>query len=328
MDFVLDFEHPVVELHKRVERLEEIERESGADLSASIAQLKAQAHKLQAQIFGRLSPWQRAQLSRHPERPYALDYIDALMDDWTELHGDRAGHDDRSIVTGMARFRGVPVAVVGHQKGRNTRENLERNFGMSRPEGYRKALRVMKLAERFGRPIISFIDTPGAYPGVQAEERGQAEAIARNIMEMAAFTVPVICCVVGEGGSGGALAVGVGNRVLMLEHSIYSVISPEGCAAILWRDRAEGPKAAAALRITAADCRRLGVADEVIVEPEGGAHRDAEATARDLGNAIGNHLDELRQMTPDALREDRYRRFRALGQFEEQARVEAEGVRA
>jgi acetyl-CoA carboxylase carboxyl transferase subunit alpha len=328
VDFVLDFEHPVVELHKRVERLEEIERESGADLSASIAQLRAQADKLQAQIFGRLSPWQRTQLSRHPERPYTLDYIDGLMEDWTELHGDRAGHDDRSIVTGMARFRGVPVAVVGHQKGRNTRENLERNFGMSRPEGYRKALRIMKLAERFGRPIISFIDTPGAYPGVQAEERGQAEAIARNIMEMAAFTVPVICCVVGEGGSGGALAVGVGNRVLMLEHSIYSVISPEGCAAILWRDRAEGPKAAAALRITAADCRRLGVADEVITEPRGGAHRDADATARDLGDAIWSHLDELRQLTPEALREDRYRRFRALGQFEEQARVEAEGVRA
>lgn len=328
MDFVLDFEHPVVELHKRVERLEQIERESGADLSASIAQLRAQADKLQAQIFGRLSPWQRTQLSRHPERPYTLDYIDALCEDWTELHGDRAGHDDRSIVTGMARFRGVPVAVVGHQKGRNTRENLMRNFGMSRPEGYRKALRVMKLAERFGRPIISFIDTPGAYPGVQAEERGQAEAIARNIMEMAAFTVPVICCVVGEGGSGGALAVGVGNRVLMLEHSIYSVISPEGCAAILWRDRAEGPKAAAALRITAADCRRLGVADEVIAEPQGGAHRDPGATARDLGAAIEAHLDELRALSPEALREDRYRRFRALGEFEEQARVEAEGVRA
>ena len=328
MDFVLDFEHPVVELHKRVERLEEIERESGADLSASIAQLKAQADKLQTQIFGHLSPWQRTQLSRHPERPYTLDYIDALFEDWTELHGDRAGHDDRSIVTGMARFRGVPVAVVGHQKGRNTRENLLRNFGMSRPEGYRKALRVMKLAERFGRPIISFIDTPGAYPGIQAEERGQAEAIARNIMEMSAFTVPVICCVVGEGGSGGALAVGVGNRVVMLEHSIYSVISPEGCAAILWRDRAEGPKAAAALRITAADCRRFGVADEVITEPRGGAHRDPAAVAKALGDALEAHLDELRPLSPEALREDRYRRFRALGEFEEQARVEAEGVRA
>ena len=328
MDFVLDFEHPVVELHKRVERLEEIERESGADLSASIAQLRAQADKLQAQIFGRLSPWQRTQLSRHPERPYTLDYIDALFEDWTELHGDRAGHDDRSIVTGMARLDGKPVFVVGHQKGRNTRENLERNFGMSRPEGYRKALRVMKLAERFGRPIISFIDTPGAYPGVQAEERGQAEAIARNIMEMAAFTVPVICCVVGEGGSGGALAVGVGNRVLMLEHSIYSVISPEGCAAILWRDRAEGPKAAAALRITAADCRRLGVADEVITEPPGGAHRDIAATTQALGSAIMRHLGELNALSPDALRDDRYRRFRALGQFEEQVRVEAEGARA
>lgn len=328
MDFVLDFEHPVVELRKRVERLEEIERESGADLSASIAQVRSQADKLQAQIFSRLSPWQRTQLSRHPERPYTLDYVEALFEDWTELHGDRAGHDDQSIVTGLARFRGAPVAVVGHQKGRNTRENILRNFGMSRPEGYRKALRVMKMADRFGMPIISFIDTPGAYPGVQAEERGQAEAIARNIMEMAALTVPVVCCVVGEGGSGGALAVGVGNRVLMLEHSIYSVISPEGCAAILWRDRAEGPKAAAALRITAADCRRLGVADEVVAEPEGGAHRDPEAIARDLGDAIARHLDELRNLDPDEVREDRYVRFRALGEFEEQARVEAEGAHA
>ena len=328
MDFVLDFEHPVVELRKRVERLEEIERESGADLSASISQLRSQADKLQAQIFSRLSPWQRTQLSRHPERPYTLDYVEALFEEWTELHGDRAGHDDQSIVTGLARFRGTPVAVVGHQKGRNTRENILRNFGMSRPEGYRKALRVMKLADRFGLPIISFIDTPGAYPGVQAEERGQAEAIARNIMEMAALTVPIICCVVGEGGSGGALAVGVGNRVLMLEHSIYSVISPEGCAAILWRDRAEGPKAAAALRITAADCRRLGVADEVITEPDGGAHRDPEAVARDLGDALARHLDELRNLTPDDVREDRYVRFRALGEFEELARVDAEGVHA
>jgi len=328
MDFVLDFEHPVVELRKRVERLEEIERESGADLSASIAQLRSQADKLQAQIFSRLSPWQRTQLSRHPERPYTLDYVEALFEDWTELHGDRAGHDDQSIVTGLARFRGAPVAVVGHQKGRNTRENILRNFGMSRPEGYRKALRIMKMAERFGMPIISFIDTPGAYPGVQAEERGQAEAIARNIMEMAALTVPVVCCVVGEGGSGGALAVGVGNRVLMLEHSIYSVISPEGCAAILWRDRAEGPKAAAALRITAADCRRLGVADEVISEPDGGAHRDPAAMARDLGEAIARHLDELRNLDPAEVREDRYVRFRALGEFEEQARVEAEGAHA
>ena len=316
MDFVLDFEHPVVELRKRVERLEQIQSDSGTDLSASIAQLDAQANKLEAQIFGQLSPWQRTQLSRHPQRPYTLDYVESLFDDWTELHGDRAGHDDRSIVTGLARFRGVPVALVGHQKGRNTKENLERNFGMSRPEGYRKALRVMMLAQRFGRPIISFIDTPGAYPGIQAEERGQAEAIARNIMEMAALTVPVICCVVGEGGSGGALAVGVGNRVLMLEHSIYSVISPEGCAAILWRDRAEGPKAAAALRITAADCRRLGVADEVIEEPAGGAHRDPEAVASALGDALERHLNDLRSMTAAQVRDDRYQRFRALGAFE------------
>ncbi len=323
MDFVLDFEHPVVELRKRVERLQTLQRESGADLSASIAQIQAQAAKLQEQIFADLTPWQRTQLSRHPGRPYTLDYIDALFTDWTELHGDRAGHDDASIVTGLARLGGVPVAVIGHQKGRNTRENLRRNFGMPRPEGYRKALRVMQLANRFGRPILTFIDTPGAYPGVDAEERGQAEAIARNILEMASFTVPVVCVVVGEGGSGGALAVGVGNRVLMLEHSTYSVISPEGCAAILWRDRAEGPTAAAALRITAADCLRLGVADQVVTEPLGGAHRDPAATVQAVGEAVSAHLAELRALTPEQLHEDRYRRFRSLGAFEEQAQIEA-----
>jgi acetyl-CoA carboxylase carboxyl transferase subunit alpha len=323
MDFVLDFEHPVVEIRKRVDRLREIEGESGSDLSASIAQLEAQANKLQAQIFSGLSTWQRTQLSRHPGRPYTLDLVERLFTDWVELHGDRAGHDDHSIVTGMARFGGVPVAVIGHQKGRNTRDNIRRNFGMPRPEGYRKALRIMEMANRFGRPIITFIDTPGAYPGIEAEERGQAEAIARNIMEMAAFTVPVICCVVGEGGSGGALAIGVGNRVIMMEHATYSVISPEGCAAILWRDRAEAPTAAAALRITAQDCLRFSVCDEVVTEPAGGAHLNAEAAMDALGQTLGRHLTELRRLSPADLREDRYRRFRALGEFEDQARVGA-----
>ena len=270
MEFVLEFERPIIELQKRIESLRGIERESGADLSASIAQLLKQSELLEEQIFSALTPWQRTLLSRHPNRPYTLDYVEGLFTDWTELHGDRAGHDDQAIVTGFARFGGIPVAVIGHQKGRNTKENLRRNFGMPRPDGYRKALRVMKMANRFGRPILTFIDTPGAYPGLEAEERGQAEAIARNIMEMATFEVPVICCVIGEGGSGGALAVGVGNRVLMFENSIYSVISPEGRAAILWRDRAEGPKAAEALRITAKDCLGLGVVDEVIPEPPGG----------------------------------------------------------
>jgi acetyl-CoA carboxylase carboxyl transferase subunit alpha len=290
-----------------------MERETGSDLSASIDTLRRQSEKLQEQIFSSLSPWQRTLLSRHPGRPYTMDYAARLFTDWTELHGDRAGHDDRAIVTGLARFRGRPVVVIGHQKGRNTKENLQRNFGMPRPEGYRKALRAMQLGARFGRPILCFIDTPGAYPGVDAEERGQAEAIARNIMEMSTFGVPVLCAVIGEGGSGGALAIGVGNRLLMLENSVYSVISPEGCAAILWRDRAEAPRAAEALRITAADCLRFGVADEVVPEPAGGAHREPEVAIDALGQALERHLGELEGLSPAALREDRYCRFRDLG---------------
>ncbi|MCB9797562.1 MAG: acetyl-CoA carboxylase carboxyltransferase subunit alpha [Alphaproteobacteria bacterium] len=313
MDLILDFERPIVELNRRIDELKTLQESEGLDLSASIEQLDQQAHRLHRQIFSTLTPWQRALLSRHPRRPYTLDYVEHLFTDWVELHGDRAGHDDAAIVTGMARFHGEPVVVIGHQKGRNTKENLHRNFGMPRPEGYRKALRVMELANRFGRPILTFIDTPGAYPGVDAEARGQAEAIARNIMEMSTFTVPVICTVIGEGGSGGALAVGVGNRVLMLENSIYSVISPEGCAAILWRDRAEGPKAAEALRITSPDCLRLGVADEIVPEPPSGAHRDHEAMARSLDDALSRHLDELRALSPTQLKEDRYARFRQLG---------------
>ncbi len=313
MDYVLEFERPVIELRKRIAALRDIECDTGADLSASIEQLNQQAKRLQAQIFAALSPWQRTLLSRHPGRPYFLDYVDALFTDWQELQGDRAGHDDQAIVCGLARHKGRPVALIGHQKGRNTKENLRRNFGMPRPEGYRKALRVMALAERFSLPIITFIDTPGAYPGLDAEERGQAEAIARNIMEMASFTVPIICCVVGEGGSGGALALGVGNRVVMLENSVYSVISPEGCAAILWRDRAEASRAAEALRITAADCLSFNVVDEVIAEPAGGAHRDPELMARNLDAVLSRHLADLVGMSGPDLREDRYRRFRRLG---------------
>lgn len=236
MDFVLEFERPLIELARRIDGLRQIEQESGADLSGAIEQLRRQSERLQRQIFSSLSPWQRAQLSRHPGRPFTLDLVAGLFTDWSEVHGDRAGHEDAAIVCGLARFDGRPVCVIGHQKGRNTRENIQRNFGMPRPEGYRKALRVMRLAERFGLPILTFIDTPGAYPGIDAEERGQAEAIARNIMEMATLRVPVVCTVIGEGGSGGALAIGVGNRVMMMENAIYSVISPEGCAAILWRE--------------------------------------------------------------------------------------------
>ena len=322
MEFVLEFERPIIELQKRIEALKGIERESGTDLSASIEQLRRQANRLQEQIFSNLTPWQQALLSRHPGRPYLLDYVEALFTEWTELHGDRSGHDDESIITGLARFNGVAVAVIGHQKGRNTRENIRRNFGMPRPEGYRKALRVMDLANRFGMPILTFIDTPGAFPGVEAEERGQAEAIARNIMEMSTFTVPVICCVIGEGGSGGALAIGVGNRVLMLDNAIYSVISPEGCAAILWRDRAEGPKAAEALKITAADCLSLGVVDEVIPEPAGGAHRDLPLAIETVGIRLWSHLQELMDLDPKAVRDNRYQRFRGLGQVLERAVAE------
>ncbi len=325
MDVVLDFERPVVELRRRIEQLRELQEQNGVDLSASISQLEVQAARLQQNIFGRLSPWQRTQLARHPARPYTLDYVAHLTDEFTELHGDRAGFDDKAMVCGTARLKHLgedddglghrPVLIVGHQKGRNTKENLFRNFGMARPDGYRKALRLMKLADRFGMPILAFIDTPGAYPGIDAEARGQAEAIARNIMEMSALRVPVIAVVIGEGGSGGALAVGVANRVLMLENSVYSVISPEGCAAILWRDRAEGPRAAAALRITASDCLELGAIDEVVPEALGGAHRYRDATVAGVGAAIRRHLNELVDLDGDAVAADRYDRFRRIGAF-------------
>ncbi|MFK7931852.1 MAG: acetyl-CoA carboxylase carboxyltransferase subunit alpha [Myxococcota bacterium] len=315
MDIVLDFERPILELHRRIAELRELEGADGINLSASIVQLEDQADKLQERIFGRLSPWQRTQLSRHPKRPYTLDYVEGLCTEYREIHGDRAGHDDRALITGMARFNGRPVVIIGHQKGRNTKENIVRNFGMARPEGYRKALRAMKLADDFGMPIFCFIDTPGAYPGIDAEERGQAEAIARNILEMSRLTVPVIAVVIGEGGSGGALAIGVANRVLMLENSVYSVISPEGCAAILWRDRAEGPRAAEALKITASDCKRLGVVDEVVMEPAGGAHRGSAATVASIGTALERHLAELDEVGVDGLRAARYERFRVLGSF-------------
>lgn len=319
MDIVLEFERPIVELSKRIEQLRELQEANGVDLSASIEQLEVQSRKLEQRIFTKLSPWQRTQLSRHPKRPYTMCYVDALFTEWNELHGDRAGHDDQSIITGFARFNGRPVAVIGHQKGRNTKENIKRNFGMARPEGYRKALRIMHLANHFNMPIFTFIDTPGAYPGIDAEERGQAEAIAKNILEMARLNVPVIALVIGEGGSGGALAIGVANRVLMLENSVYSVISPEGCAAILWRDRAEGPRAAEALKITAHDCVELGVVDEAISEPLGGAHRHTEETIAGVGEALERHLSELLNLQRTELRNDRYERFRKLGKMDSAA---------
>ncbi|MBM4366372.1 MAG: acetyl-CoA carboxylase carboxyltransferase subunit alpha [Deltaproteobacteria bacterium] len=317
MELVLDFERPLVELRRRIDGLRQAEAAQGIDLGASIKELERQADALARQILANLTPWQRTLLSRHPSRPYTLDYAAQWLGEAVELHGDRAGFDDQAIVGLVGEFRGRSIMLIGHQKGRNTKENVVRNFGMALPDGYRKALRLMRLAERFGLPIVTLIDTPGAYPGIDAEARGQAEAIARNIMEMATLAVPVVCCVIGEGGSGGALALGVGNRVFMLENATYSVISPEGCAAILWHDRAEGPRAAEALKLTAGDCLRLGVADALVDEPGGGAHRSPEGTIEALGNAVAAALDELSPLDGAALRAQRYARFRALGAFED-----------
>ena len=317
MEVVLDFERPLVELRRRIENLRAAPQGAmPAAMASSIAELERQAERLQEQTFANLTPWQRTQLSRHPGRPNFDQYVQAWTTDWSDLHGDRAGHDDQAIGMGIGNFRGRRVLIVGHKKGRTTKENVACNFGMALPDGYRKALRGMELANRFNMPIITLIDTPGAYPGLDAEARGQAEAIARNIMEMFTFGVPIIACVMGEGGSGGALALGCGNRVLMMEHAVYSVISPEGCAAILWHDRAEGPRAAEALKLTAPDCLRFGVADAVVPEPVAGAHRATADAVTRLGDAVEQHLGELSALSPEALKAHRYERFRALGAFE------------
>ena len=317
MELVLDFERPLVELNRRIDMLRQTEVANGLDLGASIRELERQADGLQRQILANLTPWQRTLLSRHPARPYTLDYAADWLTDSNELHGDRSGADDPAIIGMLGTFRGRSIVLIGHQKGRTTKENVYRNFGMALPDGYRKALRLMRLAERFGLPIVTLIDTPGAYPGIDAEARGQAEAIARNIMEMSALGVPVVCCVIGEGGSGGALALGVGNRVLMLDNATYSVISPEGCAAILWHDRAEAPRAAEALKLTAQDCLRLRVADRLVEEPAGGAHRNQADSMRALGDAVEETLKELSALSPAELRADRYARFRNLGAIED-----------
>ena len=312
MDFVLEFERPIVELRRRIEGLQEMQRSHGTDLSEAINQLNRQAEVLLDQVFSSLTPWQQTLLSRHPSRPYTLDYVRDLFTDWTELHGDRAGHEDHAIVGGLARFGDTPVVVIGHQKGRKTVENIKRNFGMARPDGYRKALRLMELANRFGRPILTFIDTPGAYPGLDAEERGQAEAIARNIMEMSTYKVPIICTIIGEGGSGGALAVGVGNRVLMLENSVYSVISPEGCASILWKKEGFDEIAANCLKLTSSDLVKLNVIDEVISEPLGGAHRDIDKTIENVKQSLVKNLEELnssKQINLISLRRKKYLKY-------------------
>jgi acetyl-CoA carboxylase carboxyl transferase subunit alpha len=313
---VLEFERPIIELERKIDELRLLSRGS-VDFAEEIRRLEKKARKLQEEIFAELAPWQKVQLSRHPARPYTLDYAQLLFDEVAELSGDRAFADDQSIVGAMARFEGREVLVLGHQKGRNTKENLRRNFGMSRPEGYRKAARLMQLAARFGRPILTFIDTPGAYPGLGAEERGQAEAIAKNLEIMAGLATPFVATVIGEGGSGGALALGVGDRILMLEYAIYSVISPEGCASILWKDQSKVATAAEELKLTAPDLLRLGVCDEIVKEGPGGAHRDLVATAENLRAALRRHLESLCALDPGELLARRYEKFRAMGVVEE-----------
>ncbi len=309
-----NFEEPILRLRRRVEELSALPDDAAH--RREIEKLREKLERVSREIYSTLTPWQKTLVARHPARPYTLDYVQALMSDFVELHGDRRFAEDPAIVAGFGQFRGRNVAVVGHQKGRDTKEKIRRNFGMPRPEGFRKALRVMRLAEKFSRPILSFVDTAGAYPGIDAEERGQAEAIALNLREMAAFHVPIIVTVTGEGGSGGALALGIGDRVLMLEHSTYSVISPEGCASILWKDAARKKDAAEAMKMTAGDLASLDVIDEIVPEPPGGAHADPAGAAAALGEAIERHLGQVADLTPEERRERRYRRFRALGRFD------------
>jgi acetyl-CoA carboxylase carboxyl transferase subunit alpha len=313
----LEFEMPLVELEERIQTLQDSAAVRGMDVSDEVEKLRAKARKLGTEIFAKLEPWQRVQLARHPRRPTTNDYIDHIFTDYVELHGDRMFRDDEAIVGGMASLGDRKVMILGHQKGRDTKSNIRRNFGMAHPEGYRKALRLMEMAARFERPIVTFIDTPGAYPGLGAEERGQAEAIARNLREMADLPVPIICVVTGEGGSGGALALGVGDRVYMLENSIYSVISPEGCAAILWRDPAKSKEAAKAMKLTAADARRLGVIDGIVGEPIGGAHRDHQTIALAVKGQILEALADLDGVDARDLLDARLQKFLDMGMFDE-----------
>ena len=309
----LDFERPLLDLEQKIEELRQMSGTSSMNLDAEIKKLERKAEKLQKEIFKDLSRWQVVQLSRHNSRPYTLDYIRLLCTDFVELHGDRHFGDDAAIVGGFGYLRNEPVCIIGHQKGRNTKENMVRNFGMPRPEGYRKALRIMDLAERFRRPIITFVDTPGAYPGIGAEERGQAEAIAKNLEVMSRLKVPIVSVVIGEGGSGGALGIAVANRLLMLEYSIYSVISPEACSSILYRDPGRAEKAADDLKLTSEDLTGFGICDERITEPQGGAHRDHVAAAELVGDALKRHLTTLKELSGRELVEDRYDKFRRIG---------------
>jgi acetyl-CoA carboxylase carboxyl transferase subunit alpha len=317
MNQYLDFEQPIADLETKIGELREYST-ANVDFSNEIKKLEKKADKLKNEVYSNLSRWQRTQLARHAKRPYSLDYIERIFTDWSEVHGDRNYRDDPALVCGFARIDGKPCCVIGHQKGRNTKEKVHRNFGMPNPEGYRKALRVMQLADQFGLPIFTFVDTPGAFPGIGAEERGQAEAIARNLREMAMLRVPVIATITGEGGSGGALAIAVGNRVLMMQYSVYAVISPEGCAAILWNDGTKGAQAAEALKLTAQDVDSLGtVIDEVIPEPLGGVHQDHDLAAQTLKEYLLKHLSDLEEYSPEGLVEQRYQRFRAIAEFEE-----------
>ncbi|NEO35006.1 MAG: acetyl-CoA carboxylase carboxyl transferase subunit alpha [Moorea sp. SIOASIH] len=315
--FSLDFEKPLVELEKRIKQIRELAEENNVDVSDQIRQLETRAIQLRQEIFNSLSPGQRLQLARHPRRPSTLDYIQAITDEWFELHGDRGGYDDPALVGGIGSLAGRAVVILGHQKGRDTKDNVARNFGMAAPGGYRKAMRLMEHANRFDMPILTFIDTPGAWAGVKAEELGQGEAIAYNLREMFRLDVPIMCTVIGEGGSGGALGIGVGDRVLMFENAVYTVASPEACAAILWKDASQGQQAAAALKITAWDLKELGIIDKVLSEPIGGAHGDPLAAASILKEALLENLAELTQLTAQQRRDLRYQKFRNMGIFVE-----------
>jgi len=315
--FALDFERPIIDLEEKIQELKSLPASKSIDLESEITRLEEKLGQARRDVYQNLTPWQRVQLARHPKRPYTLDYIQAFMTDFIELHGDRLFSDDKALIGGFATFDGTPVMLVGHQKGKDTKENLFRNFGSAHPEGYRKAIRLMQMAAKFKLPVLAFIDTPGAYPGVGAEERGQAQAIAYNLREMATLSVPIVVVVIGEGGSGGALGIGVGDRVLVMENAYYSVISPEGCAAILWKDRAKAPEAAASLKLTARDLLKLEIIDEAVKEPLGGAHRDPAAAAKSLQSAIKKHLRELMALNTKQLLAARQEKFRKMGLFSE-----------
>ncbi|WP_339282440.1 acetyl-CoA carboxylase carboxyl transferase subunit alpha [Oceanobacillus sp. FSL K6-3682] len=313
---IMEFEKPIVNLKEKIKELKAFTENSEIDLKDEIRTLEERLAKLEEDIYGNLKPWNRVQMARHPDRPTTLDYVERLFEDFIEFHGDRLFGEDEAIVSGIAYYKNQPVTIIGHQRGKDTKENIKRNFGMPHPEGYRKALRHMKQAEKFNRPIITFIDTKGAYPGKAAEERGQSEAIAKNLMEMAGLTVPIVCVVIGEGGSGGALGIGVGNHVHMLENSTYSVISPEGAAAILWKDAGEAQRAAESMQITAPDLKNLGVIDEVIPEPKGGAHRDIDEQAVFIDQVLEKSLKELKELSSEDIVEERWQKYKKIGSFQ------------